>query len=144
MDWVEEYKAEKRPVGVGGDATRLPSAFAEFEPFAEKWCLPTEPERWEARLATPMQEFHEFYDAFTPRFEEAIDYCDKFPLDDVPDDALNLLHLIYSMIMVSMAIEVFGTQKPDRLRRCRHRPRQRAGAVTPTPREEFDDERADA
>ena len=54
----------------------------------------------------------EFYDAFTPRFEEAIDYCDKFGLDDLPDDALNLLHLIYSMIMVSMAIEVFGTQKP--------------------------------
>ena len=48
----------------------------------------------------------------TPRFEEAIDYCDKFPLDDVPDDALNLLHLVYSMIMVSMAVEVFGTQKP--------------------------------
>jgi hypothetical protein len=30
----------------------------------------------------------------------------------VPDDALNLLHLVYSMIMVSMAVEVFGTQKP--------------------------------
>jgi hypothetical protein len=59
-----------------------------------------------------MRELHEFYDAFTPRFEEAIDYCDKFPLDEVPDDALNLLHLIYSMIMVSMAIEVFGQQKP--------------------------------
>ena len=63
-------------------------------------------------LATPMPEIREFYDAFSPRFEEAIDYCDKFPLDDVPDDALNLLHLVYSMIMVSMAVEVFGTQKP--------------------------------
>ena len=59
-----------------------------------------------------MEEMQAFYDAFYPRVEEAIDYCDKFPLDDLPDDALNLLHLIYSMIMVSMAIEVFGTQKP--------------------------------
>lgn len=92
--------------------TRLPSAFAEFEQFAEKWCLPTEADRWATRLATPMPEIREFYDAFTPRFEEAIDYCDKFPLDDLPEDALNLLHLIYSMIMVSMAVEVFGTQKP--------------------------------
>jgi hypothetical protein len=92
--------------------SRLPSAFAEFEPFTEKWCLPTEPERWEARLTTPMPEIREFYDAFSPRFEEAIDYCDKFPLDDLPDDALNLLHLIYSMVMVSMAVEIFGTQKP--------------------------------
>jgi hypothetical protein len=92
--------------------SRLPSAFAEFEPLAEKWCLATEVERWQARLATPMPEIRRFYDAFSPRFEEAIDYCDKFPLDDVPDDALHLLHLIYSMIMVSMAIEVFGQQKP--------------------------------
>nr|WP_101946421.1 hypothetical protein [Mycobacterium sp. 3519A] len=90
----------------------LPSAFAELERFADKWCLPTEPERWQARLSTPMPELREFYDTFTPRFEEAIDYCDKFPLDDLPEDVLNLLHLVYSMIMVSMAIEVFGTQKP--------------------------------
>ena len=92
--------------------TRLPSAFAEFEPFAEKWCLATEPERWNMRLSTSMPEIHAFYDAFSPRFEEAIDFCDKYPLNDIPDDALNLLHLVYSMIMVSMAVEVFGTQKP--------------------------------
>jgi len=93
-------------------APKLPSAFAEFETFAQKWCLATEPQRWEARLSTPMPQIHEFYQAFSPRFEEAIEYCDKFPLDDLPEDALNLLHLIYSMIMVSMAVEVFGTQKP--------------------------------
>jgi hypothetical protein len=92
--------------------TRLPSAFAELEPFAEKWCLPTEAERWDMRMATGMLVMREFYEAFSPRLEEAIDYCDKFPLAGVPDDALNLLHLIYSMIMVSMAIEVFGQQKP--------------------------------
>jgi len=92
--------------------TCLPSAFAEYEKFAQKWCLATEAERWAARLATPMPEIRQFYDAFTPRFEEAIDYCDKFPLDYVPEDALNLLHLVYSMIMVSMAVEVCGTQKP--------------------------------
>lgn len=91
--------------------TRLPSAFAELEPYAEKWCLATEAERWDMRMATPMLEMREFYETFSPRLEEAIDYCDKFPLDDVPDDALNLLHLIYSIIMVSMAIEVFGQQK---------------------------------
>ena len=109
--------------------TRLPSAFAEFEPFAEKWCLATEPERWEARLTTPMPEIQEFYDAFTPRFEEAIDYCDKFALDDLPDDALNLLHLIYSMIMVSMADRGLRHAEARRLRRRRHRPRS-ASAVT--------------
>jgi hypothetical protein len=91
---------------------RLPSAFAELERYAESWCLPTEAERWNKRMATSMLEMRKFYDAFFPRLEEAIGYCDKFPLDDIPDDALNLLHLIYSLIMVSMAVEVFGQPRP--------------------------------
>jgi hypothetical protein len=91
---------------------RLPTAFPELEPYAEKWCLATEPERWAARMGTPMGDIRSFYEAFSPRLEEAIEYCDKFPLDEIPDDALNLLYLIYSMIMVSMAVEVFGQQKP--------------------------------
>jgi hypothetical protein len=84
----------------------LPSAFAELENYARVWCLATETERWNARMASTMPEMHEFYDAFFPRLEEAIEYCDKFPLDDLPEDALNLLHLIYSLIMVAMSVEV--------------------------------------
>jgi hypothetical protein len=92
--------------------TLLPSAFAELEPYAQTWCLATETERWNARMASAMPEMHEFYDAFFPRLEEAIEYCDKFPLDDLPDDALNLLHLIYSLIMVAMAVEVMHQAVP--------------------------------
>ncbi len=90
----------------------LPSAFAELEAFAQTWCLPTEAERWNQRMASSMVTMREFYDAFFPRLEEAIEYCDKFSLDDLPADALNLLHLVYSLIMVAMAVEVFGQPKP--------------------------------
>lgn len=90
----------------------LPSAFAELEHFAQIWCLPTEAERWNQRMASSLVEMREFYDAFFPRLEEAIDYCDKFPLDDVPEDATHLLHLIYSLVMVAMAVEIFGQPKP--------------------------------
>jgi len=93
-------------------AVLLPPAFAEFEDFAQTWCLATETERWNQRMASSMAEMREFYDAFFPRLEEAIDYCDKFGLDDMPDDAVNLLHLIYSLVMVAMAVEVFTQPKP--------------------------------
>jgi hypothetical protein len=92
--------------------TMLPSAFAELEPFAQTWCLATEDERWNKRMASTMTDMREFYDAFFPRLDEAIEYCDKFPLDDVPEDALNLLHLIYSLVMVAMAVEIFKQPKP--------------------------------
>lgn len=91
---------------------RLPSAFSELEPYAETWCLATEDERWNQRLASSMLDMHEFYDAFFPRLEEAIDYCDKFPLDELPEDALNLLYLIYSLVMVAMAVEIMHQPAP--------------------------------
>lgn len=90
----------------------LPSAFAELEEYAQTWCLATENERWNARVNASMPELRAFYDAFFPRLEEAIDYCDKFPLDNLPDDALNLLHLIYSLIMVAMAVEIMHQPAP--------------------------------
>jgi hypothetical protein len=91
---------------------KLPSAFAELEPYAETWCLQTETERWNRRLATSMADMREFHDAFFPRLEEAIEYCDKYSLDDMPDDAINLLHLIYSLVMVAMAVQIFKQPKP--------------------------------
>jgi hypothetical protein len=90
----------------------LPSAFAELEEFAQTWCLPTEAERWNQRLLSTMAEMREFYQAFFPRLEEAIEYCDKFSLHDMPEDAVHLLHLIYSLVMVAMAVEIFGQPKP--------------------------------
>ncbi len=94
------------------DDVRLPEEFADLERFAETWCLATEGERYAQRLATPMEELQEFYDAFFPRLEDAIAYCDKFPLDDMPDDVLRLLQLVYSLLMVSFAVEVWFDQKP--------------------------------
>ncbi|MEU8895957.1 hypothetical protein [Nocardia sp. NPDC048505] len=90
----------------------LPPAFADFEEFAETWCLATETERYARRMASSMPELTAFYDAFFPRLEEAIDYCDKFPLDELPEDALALLRLIYSLVMVAMAVEIFQQPKP--------------------------------
>ena len=75
----------------------LPGAFSEFEPFAITWCLPTEGERYAQRLASSMDEMQAFYDAFFPRAEEAIAYCESFPLDEMPEDAARLLHLLYSL-----------------------------------------------
>jgi hypothetical protein len=92
--------------------SRLPSAFAELEDYAQTWCLATETERWNARVSASMPELRDFYDAFFPRLEEAIDYCDKFPLDSLPDDALNLLQMIYSLIMVAMAVEIMHQPTP--------------------------------
>ena len=86
----------------------LPPDFVEFEPFAKKWCLATETERFNRRSTSSMQDMLAFYNAFFPRLDEAIEFCDKYPLGKLPQDVEHLLQLIYSLVMVSMAVEVFG------------------------------------
>ena len=91
----------------------LPREFADLEPFSG-WCLSSEAERYHKRLSSSMTEMQAFYDAITPRAEEAIAHCDKFPLDDMPDDVVNLMHLLYSMIMVSFPVECWKQPRvPD-------------------------------
>jgi hypothetical protein len=105
----------------------LPPEFAELEPWARSWCLATEPERWAQRMRSSMAELQAFYDAFFPRAEEAIAWCDRLPLDDMPADAERVLWLLYSLLMVSYAVEVWkqpqvihcGSARIDRIREPR-------------------------
>ena len=88
-------------------ATMLPSGFADLEPFVADWCLDGEPERYAKRLASTMDEIQEFYDAIFPRAEDAIRHLEQFPLDALPEDAHRLLKLLYSLIVVSFAVEIW-------------------------------------
>lgn len=92
---------------------KLPPEFADLEEFSD-WCLGSEPERYAKRLGSSMPEIQAFYDAITARAEEAIAYCDKFSLDDLPEDVLNLMHMLYSMIQASFPVECWKQPKvPD-------------------------------
>jgi hypothetical protein len=88
--------------------------FPDLEPFVANWALPTRAQRYEARLSKPFDELVTFYDAVAPRAEEAIAYLNGLDIDDLPDDATTLLHLLYSMILVSYAVNVFKQNRiPD-------------------------------
>jgi hypothetical protein len=92
----------------------LPAEFADLEPWAAMWCLSSEPERYDRRLKSSMGEMIAFYEAVTPRAEAAMTYLDRYPLSDLPDDATNLLHLLYSTVMVSFPVEAWSQPKvPD-------------------------------
>ncbi|GAA2737413.1 hypothetical protein [Actinocorallia aurantiaca] len=91
----------------------LPAEFAALKPYGD-WILATEPERYAKRLASSMEEMQAFYDAAFPLLEDAIAYCDKFPLTDLPDDAKALMHLMQSLVMVSFPVEVWKQARvPD-------------------------------
>ena len=87
----------------------LPPQFESLEPFAAAgWCLETERERYTKRLESTMPELLELYDAAFPRFAEMVDHLDQFPLDDLPEQERNLLFLVYSLIQISLAVDMWG------------------------------------
>ena len=85
----------------------LPAEFSDLEPFVADWCLDSEPARYAKRLRSTMNEIQAFYDAMMPRAEAAICYLEKFPLDELPDDAMRLLKLLYSLILMSFPVEIW-------------------------------------
>jgi hypothetical protein len=91
----------------------LPTDFADLEPYAD-WCLATEAERYAKRLASSMDEMQAFYDAAMARLEAAMAYLDALELDDLPEDAGQLLLLCYSLVNVSFPVEVWRQPRvPD-------------------------------
>ena len=108
-----------------------PTEFADLEPFARRGACRPKPERYAKRLASSMDEMQAFYDAFTPRAEEAIAYCDKFPLDDMPEDVLNLCTCCTRSSWCRSRWRLAPAARA-RLRRRVPRPADRTRAVTDT------------
>ncbi|ABW12388.1 conserved hypothetical protein [Parafrankia sp. EAN1pec] len=85
----------------------LPEKFADLEPFVKRWCIPTEAARYAERLNSTMADMQDFYDAAFPRVREAMSYLDQFPLRELSEQQENLLHLVYSLVMVALPVEVW-------------------------------------
>lgn len=98
---------------VDRETPTLPPAFAELERFID-WAIPDERERYQKRLSSSMSELREFYDAVVMRADDARKYLDEFDYPDLPPDALRLLWMMFSLIVVSYAVDVFGQPRvPD-------------------------------
>ena len=55
-----------------------------------------------------MDEIQAFYDEVFPHAEEAVAYIDKFDYaEPLPEDVANLRNLLYSLITVSLAVELW-------------------------------------
>ena len=89
----------------------LPKDFESLTPYAEAWVLENETQRWRRRLASNIEELEAFYAAANPRLPEMVEYLNRFPLDQLPEDASNLLSLTLSLIEIAPAVELLG--QPD-------------------------------
>ncbi len=87
---------------------RLPEPFRDLEPWVDEWAIEDGHQRYLKRVDSSMEQLQAFYDAMFPRGREAIDYVDQFDYSEpLPEDAANLRNLVYSLITVALAVEVW-------------------------------------
>ncbi len=86
----------------------LPEPFAELEPLVAEWAIEDGHQRYVKRVNSTMAELRAFYERVFPHAEAAVAYVDRFDYDEpLPIDVANLRNLLYSLITVSPAIEMW-------------------------------------
>ena len=89
-------------------SAELPDGFQDLEPLVAEWAIEDGHQRYVKRVNSSMDELQSFYDQVFPRAEAAINYVDKFDYGEpLPADAANLRNLLYSLITVALAVEVW-------------------------------------
>jgi hypothetical protein len=86
----------------------LPPGFSQLEHLVPDWAIEDGHERYLKRVSSSMDEIQAFYDSVFPQAEEAVAYIDKFDYSEpLPEDVANLRNLLYSLITVSLAVELW-------------------------------------
>ncbi len=86
----------------------LPHEFSQLDHLVAEWAIEDGHERYVKRVNSSMDEIKAFYDEVFPFAEEAVTYIDKFDYSEpLPDDVANLRNLLYSLITVSLAVELW-------------------------------------
>jgi len=86
----------------------LPPEFSQLEHLVDDWAIEDGHQRYVKRVNSSMEEIQSFYDQVFPYAEEAVTYVDKFDYaEPLPDDVANLRNLLYSLITVSLAVELW-------------------------------------
>jgi len=88
--------------------TSLPDRFSQLEHLVAEWAIEDGHQRYVKRVNSSMEKIQAFYDQVFPHAEEAVAYLDAFDYyQPLPEDAANLRNLLYSLITVSLAVELW-------------------------------------
>jgi len=86
----------------------LPPEFSHLEHLVPEWSIEDGHQRYVKRVNSSMEQIQSFYDEVFPVAEEAVAYIDKFDYcEPLPEDVANLRNLLYSLITVSLAVELW-------------------------------------
>jgi hypothetical protein len=93
------------------NASRLPEQFADLELLVSEWALAKQGDREKKRVASTAEEIRAFYDTMLPRMEEILTYLNRFPVEDIPEQAKTLLFLTFALAEISAFVEFYDCER---------------------------------
>lgn len=86
----------------------LPQQFSQLEHLVSEWAIEDGHERYLKRTNSSMEQIQAFYDEVFPHADAAVAYLDQFDYEKpLPAEAANLRNLLYSLITISLAVELW-------------------------------------
>jgi len=86
----------------------LPVAFSQLQDLVPEWSIEDGHQRYVKRVNSSMKQLQAYYDRVFPHAEAAVSYLDGFDFQKpLPADAENLRNLLYSLITISLAVELW-------------------------------------
>lgn len=90
---------------------QLPAGFDSLEHLVNDWALPSEAERNQKRLRTPMDEIRSFYDCVLANMDQLVAHLANYKLSELPEAERKLMYLALSLMEVAPAVEIY--HQPD-------------------------------
>lgn len=86
--------------------TQLPAEFADLQPFAAEWALPSEQARYLKLHAVTLDQLRTFYEAVFPRVDAIVAYLNQYQRGQLPAEALALYNLALTFTETSHPIDL--------------------------------------
>ncbi|WP_373097080.1 hypothetical protein [Zhongshania sp.] len=87
----------------------LPDAFSALAHLVDEWAIEDGHQRYLKRVSCTMDKILAFYNEVFPHAENAVAYINQYDYQQaLPPDVANLRNLMYSLITVSLAVELWG------------------------------------
>ena len=90
----------------------LPAGFEALEPFVAMWSVAGANNRLQLRLDSSEADRVAFFNAAKDLAAPALALLDQKPLDQLDDKEQRLMKLLLSLVHVSMAVEIQGSDEP--------------------------------
>ncbi|MCY3750340.1 MAG: hypothetical protein F4147_10510 [Gammaproteobacteria bacterium] len=85
--------------------------FSDLQEFMDEWGYADAHQRLNKRSNAELSSVKRFYDAVVPRLEEIIEFLNRFPVDEIPEEYQRLAYMALAACEVDDPVNVWNSSE---------------------------------